>query len=283
MISFSHAPVVRAMYRSIFLAVALLGALPGVSIQPASAQPPAPIAAAAGIASAPSDASSETLRTLGQEIFRIPRNATDWIGMCFYVVLFIFSMIATTVGLERLFHLRREKVMPEALMQQLEHLVRTETDTLENLRVLAGSSDAPLARVLRDALLRAGRPLAEVEKGIEDAMAREFLILRGKQRGLSVMANVGPLVGLFGTVVGMIFAFQMASQAGLGKAELLAKGIYLALLTTALGLTIAVPCILLLAYFNAKLDRYMVKMDGLLLQLLPSFARMEQPSGSQRS
>jgi biopolymer transport protein ExbB len=229
--------------------------------------------------------SDQTMRTLGQEVFRVPRNANDWIGLGFYVVLLIFSLIAATVGLERIVNLRREKVMPSALVQQLRELTRSGRATSENLQAVVNSSNAPLARVLNDALLRAGRPLVEVEKGIEDAMAREILVLRGKHRALSVMANVGPLVGLFGTVVGMIFAFQIASQAGLGKAELLAKGIYLALLTTAFGLTIAVPCMLVLAYLNAKIERYMVEMDGLLLQTLPSFASMEQstPSGSSTS
>lgn len=260
-----------AILAGLLVAVATAGSLP--------AQPPAPAAAPA--AAAPVD--TEAPRTLGQEIFKAPENLNDWIGIFFYLVLFVFSMISVTVGLERLFNLRREKVMPAALVTQVDQLVQTGRDTADNLRTTAGSSDSPLGRVIRDATLRAGRPLAEVEKGIEDAMSREVLVLRAKQRPLSVMANVGPLVGLFGTVVGMIFAFQVASQAGLGKAELLAKGIYLALLTTAIGLTIAVPCMLVLAYLNARIDRYMVEMDGVLLKLLPSFGRMEQSASGGRS
>lgn len=252
----------------------LSAVLCGLAAAPADARDERPAAAAAvGVDQAGGD---ESLQTLGQEVFRMPRTTNDWIGLFFYLVLFVFSMIAMTVGLERVFNLRREKVMPAALVAQVQQHVRGGTDSVANLQASAGGFDAPLARVIRDALVRAGRPLAEVEKGIEDSVAREILVLRAKQRPLSVMANVGPLVGLFGTVVGMIFAFQMASQAGLGKAELLAKGIYLALLTTAIGLTIAVPCLLVLAYLNAKLDRFLVEMDELLLQLLPSFARMEQ-------
>ncbi|MFN7813159.1 MAG: MotA/TolQ/ExbB proton channel family protein, partial [Planctomycetia bacterium] len=174
-----------------------------------------------------------------------------------------------------------EKMMPTELVTQLDQMVQAVRYTHDNLRALAEASDSPLGRVLRDAMLRAGRPLAEVEKGIEDSMSREVLVLRAKQRPLSVMANVGPLVGLFGTVVGMIFAFQVASQAGLGKAEMLAKGIYLALLTTAIGLTIAVPCMLVLAYLNARIDRYVVEMDSVLLRLLPSLGRMEQAAAGR--
>jgi biopolymer transport protein ExbB len=248
------------------------------------AQPGAQAAAPAAAQAAPAaPAETEPARTLGQEIFKAPENLNDWIGIFFYVVLFVFSMIAVTVGLERLFNLRREKIIPAALVSQIDQLVQSGRDTADNLRATAGSSDSPLGRVIRDATLRAGRPLAEVEKGIEDSVSREVLVLRAKQRPLSVMANVGPLVGLFGTVVGMIFAFQVASQSGLGKAELLAKGIYLALLTTALGLTIAVPCMLVLAYLNARIDRYMVELDGVLLRLLPSFGRMEQAAAAPRA
>jgi len=272
------APTMPAILAGLLVVVGMTRCLP--------AQPPAPAAAVAAPAAAPAataPVATEAPRTLGQEIFKAPENLNDWIGIVFYLVLFVFSMISVTVGLERLFNLRREKIMPAALVTQVDQLVQAGRDTADNLRATAGSSDSPLGRVIRDATLRAGRPLAEVEKGIEDAMSREVLVLRAKQRPLSVMANVGPLVGLFGTVVGMIFAFQVASQAGLGKAELLAKGIYLALLTTAIGLTIAVPCMLVLAYLNARIDRYMVEMDGVLLRLLPSFGRMEQNASGGRS
>lgn len=264
---------VMTILAGLLVAAAVARILPAQppAVPPAQDKPPAAAAA------------TEAPRTLGEEIFRAPQNLNDWIGLFFYLVLFVFSMISVTVGLERLFNLRREKVMPTPLVTQLDQMVQAGRDTPDNLRAAAGSSDSPLGRVLRDAMLRAGRPLVEVEKGIEDAMAREVLMLRAKQRPLSVMANVGPLVGLFGTVVGMIFAFQVASQAGLGKAEQLAGGIYVALLTTAMGLTIAVPCMLVLAYLNARIDRYMVEMDGVLLRLLPSFGRMEQPAAAARS
>jgi biopolymer transport protein ExbB/TolQ len=91
---------------------------------------------------------------------------------------------------------------------------------------------------------------------------------------------VAPLVGLFGTVVGIMFAFNVVSQAGLGKAELMADGINVALRTTAMGLTIAVPCILVVAWFNARIDGYMRDIDEALLQTLPAFARMEQGRGA---
>jgi biopolymer transport protein ExbB len=117
-----------------------------------------------------------------------------------------------------------------------------------------------------------------VEKAMEDALAREVSKLRGRLRPLNVIGNVAPLVGLLGTVVGMIMAFYMASTAGLGKPELLAQGIYLALLTTAAGLIIAIPSVLFAAYFNSRIDVFMRDMDEQLMEVMPSFSRMENGS-----
>jgi len=125
-------------------------------------------------------------------------------------------------------------------------------------------------------LLRVGRPHTEIEKAMEDAAAREAAALRARVRPLSVIANVAPLVGLLGTVVGMLGAFRVASQAGLGKAELLAEGIYLALETTVAGLIIAIPAMLCAAYFNARTERLLREADERLMDALPAFARFEQ-------
>jgi biopolymer transport protein ExbB len=100
--------------------------------------------------------------------------------------------------------------------------------------------------------------------------------MRARNRPLSVIGSIAPLVGLLGTVVGMIFAFGEASEEGLGKAEALAHGIYLALMTTAAGLTIAIPSLLCAAWFNARVERFMREIDECLLDTMPSFARLEQ-------
>ena len=98
---------------------------------------------------------------------------------------------------------------------------------------------------------------------------------RAGHRPLAVVGSVAPLVGLLGTVFGMIFAFRSASQEGLGKAEVLAEGIYLALWTTAAGLTIAIPSLLFVAWFNSSVERFMRDIDETLLETMPSFTRME--------
>jgi biopolymer transport protein ExbB len=216
-------------------------------------------------------------KSLGKMIF----VKSGLFGAVFYLVLFIFSIVALGVSLERIFNLSRRKIMPLAFTSRLLQMIRAKDDNLDNLRTLCDATPSPIASILRAGIIRAGRPLPEVEKSMEDAASREMAALRGRNTPLNVIGEVAPLVGLLGTVVGMIFAFRMSSQEGLGKAEVLAEGIYLALMTTAAGLTIAIPCLLLVAWFNAIVNRYMRDIDECLLETMPCFTRLENSNGGK--
>ncbi len=216
-----------------------------------------------------------TLDSLGNMVFKVPETTSEWFSLFFYLGLGAFSMYAATVTFERLLNLKRNNVLPLQFEQSLKTLISSQQDTQEQFSRLANEGESPAHLILQAGVKRAGRPLPEVEKAMEDAAIREVTALQAKNRPLSVVGSTAPLVGLLGTVVGMIFAFQISSQQGLGKAELLMKGIYLALLTTAGGLTIAIPCLLLVAMFNAKVDRYFREVDLCLIQTVPSFTRME--------
>ena len=231
-------------------------------------------------AAQPEDA---TLESLGNMIFKWPENTSEWFSIFFYLGLAAFSVYAATVAIERLINLKRGNILPVEFEQSLKTLISSQQDSKEQFSRLANDGDSPAHLILQSAVKRAGRALPEVEKSMEDAAVREITSLQAKNRPLSVVGSTAPLVGLLGTVVGMIFAFQISSQEGLGKAELLAKGIYLALLTTAGGLTIAIPCLLLVSMLNGRVDRYFREIDMCLLQTIPSFTRMEfQVDAGQR-
>ena len=200
------------------------------------------------------------------------------VNIGFMVFLGLFSLVAAAVALERFVNLRRGKMLPRAFVRDLQELVRREETRPEKYRELAKSTSAPIANILNGGLQRAGRPLPEIEKSMEDTAAREMATLRSRVRPLSVIANVAPLVGLLGTVVGMLEAFRVASQAGLGKAELLAEGIYLALETTVAGLIIAIPALLAAAYFSGRSERFMRDTDELLMEAIPALGRLEHPA-----
>lgn len=248
--------------------------------QEADAEPAAAAdaAAAADTATAPSteaDAGDEALSSLGDQLFKKPESVAEWVGVGFYIVLLIFSLFAATVIIERLFRLNRGRIAPVAFCERLKNLLASGQGNLQNYKSLCDSSNTPVSRILRAGVLVGGRPLPEVEKSMEDAIAREMSAARAMHRPLSVVASVAPLIGLLGTVVGMIFAFGAASVAGLGSGEGLLQGLFVALWTTAGGLTIAIPCLLFAAWFNTKVDRYFREIDELLLETMPSFAHME--------
>jgi biopolymer transport protein ExbB len=118
-------------------------------------------------------------------------------------------------------------------------------------------SRTPLARILAAGLQRADRPHAEREKAAEDAGLREVRRLSVGMRPLVVVTTIAPLLGLLGTVWGMILAFSnIALQDAIGKPEHLASGISQALITTAAGLVVAIPTQAVYYYFRSRIDRF---------------------------
>jgi biopolymer transport protein ExbB len=199
-------------------------------------------------------------------------------GVAFMGVLGLFSIVAATVTLERAMNMRRSVILPPDFVEDLESLTNKQETRVEKFMDLCDRFKSPMATVLRAGVLRHGHPLLEVEKAMEDAAAREMAELRAKVHPLRTVGNIAPLVGLLGTVVGMIIAFHTASQAGLGKAELLAKGIYMALLTTAGGLSIAIPALLVGAFFSGRIDKFFREMNRYLVAVEPCLTQKEAAS-----
>ncbi|MEZ6117019.1 MAG: MotA/TolQ/ExbB proton channel family protein [Pirellulaceae bacterium] len=126
-------------------------------------------------------------------------------------------------------------------------------------------------------LLRIGRPQSEIQAVVNESLQREASRLHGGVRWLNLAAAVSPLMGLFGTVWGMIQAFFLTTQleAGQNKADFLAEGIYVALVTTLAGLTIAIPAAIFAHYFEGKIQKQFHRIEELLFQLLPQVERYE--------
>ena len=184
-------------------------------------------------------------------------------GILFMLVLGLFSIVGASVAVERGFNTRRARILPPEYVDRLEQVSGTASPSEEQLSELC-DTDCPIGVIVQAGFERRGGTLSEIEKAMEDAAARELAELRTRMRPLTTVGAVAPLVGLLGTVVGMIIAFHTASQAGLGKAELLAKGIYMALITTAGGLSVAIPAMLLAAFFTGRVERMFREMDRLL-------------------
>ncbi len=240
-----------------------------VSTAPVSAQDgPADVVAAGPDPTADAE-EDESLLTL-----IVGTGPTGWL---FMGILLVFSFYSVTVAIERSVATRRIRVLPDGFLGEVRSLSSSPQASLKAFRDLCSNWDVPVARVVLAGLERCGRPLTEIEKSMEDKAAREIATLRGGIRPLRTVGSVAPLIGLLGTVVGMIVAFRTASQ-GLGRGERMAEGIYLALTTTAAGLTIAIPTLLLSAIFTTRVERFFREMAEELAPTILCLARLDPES-----
>jgi biopolymer transport protein ExbB len=178
------------------------------------------------------------------------------IGLCsFILVAFVF---------ERAISLRRGRVIPRPFVKRFLKQLREGDLDRQRALALCRDSRSPVAEVFAGAVRKWGRPAVEVEQAIIDSGERVTNGLRRYLRVINGVATVAPLLGLLGTVLGMIRAFNnIATADALGRPELLAKGISEALLTTAAGLTVAIPALIFYLFFVSRVDRLIIEMDAM--------------------
>lgn len=192
--------------------------------------------------------------------------------------LAIMAVLLVMLVIERLFALRRGRIIPPDLVEELGDLgaVPGVLDPRRAYR-LCQEYPSPAATAIRTMLLKIGRPQTEIEHAVAETNEREADRLYASVRWLNLMTAVAPLIGLLGTVWGMIWAFYETTQMapGTNKAEHLAEGIYIALVTTLGGLTVAIPAAICSHYFEARIIRLFHEIDELLFSLLPQVERFE--------
>ncbi len=176
----------------------------------------------------------------------------------------ICSLLLVAFVLERSISLRRGRVIPRPFVKRfLKQLADGELDR-ETALALCEESGSPVANVFAGAVRKWGRPAVEVEQAIIDNGERATNGLRRYLRVINGVATVTPLLGLLGTVVGMIRAFNnLATADALGRPELLAEGISEALLTTAAGLSVAIPALIFYLFFVSRVDRLIIDIDAM--------------------
>lgn len=199
-------------------------------------------------------------------------------GGIFMIPIAALSLLAVTMIIERLIGLRRQRVLPYALLDGLEALGNAAGgfDPRKAYR-LCQQHPSAAASVVRALLLKVGRPLAEVEHTVAEASEREADRLYRNVRWLNLAAALAPLLGLLGTVQGMIIAFHQTTvlEPGQNKSILLAEGIYTALVTTFAGLVVAIPSALFSHYFEGRIQSLFHEIDELVFNLLPQIERYE--------
>lgn len=179
------------------------------------------------------------------------------------VPIALASLVALAVVAERMAMLRRKHVIPAGFLDGLGRALESSGgDAKAGLDYCRGKP-SPISRICAAGLARAGRPLELIEKRITEQGEQEILHLRKRLRVLSVIASVTPLLGLTGTIFGMIEAFQTVAFQGeaLGRTEQLAGGIYEAMVTTAAGLLVAIPALIFYHMLASRIERLVAEMD----------------------
>ena len=203
-----------------------------------------------------------------------------------YAIL-LCSFLVVAFTLERAASLRRSRVIPRPFVTRFLQQLRTGEIDREQALELCEESGSPVSQVFAGAIRKWGRPGVEVEQGVIDAGERVTNGLRQYLRVFYGVATVGPLLGLMGTVLGMIQTFNViAASDALGRAELLAGGIAKALLNTAGGLGVAIPASILYVFFVSRVDRLVIEIDKLAQEVVNAISAEdlhEKKSGAAKS
>ena len=201
-------------------------------------------------------------------------SVVDWFnrgGLVMWPILFC-SVIAVTFIIERSITLMRARANTRSLMDDILNAVRREG--VDAGARVCEQTRGPIAAIVHSGLKEANRGPAAVEKAIETAGAVEMSFLERGLIWLATISTVAPLLGFFGTVTGMIDAFEAIAAADQVSAKLVAGGISQALITTQAGLLVAIPTSLFHNFFLSQIDRFVVEMEESSSELVNTIDEM---------
>lgn len=180
--------------------------------------------------------------------------------------ILLCSIAVITIALERYWVLRPRRVAPPTLLRQIWQWLRSNQLSREKIQELRRSS--PLGRILAAGLANSHHGREVMKDSIEEAANQVVHELERYLAALGTIAAVAPLLGLLGTVIGMIKVFTAIMVNGSGNASVLAGGISEALITTAAGLTVAIPALICHRYFERRIDSLVVFMEDQAIKLV---------------
>jgi len=187
------------------------------------------------------------------------------------------SVLALGIFLERMWALGRGKVVPDGFMEYVERMIGEAK--FSEAEALAASNDSSIAAIVRAGLRQRGRRREIIRETFEEAGRHEVAELERHVSALGTIANIAPLLGLLGTVQGMIMAFQRVVAEVADRSTVdpgnLASGIWTALITTAVGLAVAIPAFIAYKYLISRIDRFALEMEEYSLQLVDELESAE--------
>lgn len=190
-------------------------------------------------------------------------------GPIMYLIA-LTSVIGFAVVIERLYHLYRARIDTKKFMEGISGALRRNR-VMEAIE-MCDQTPGPIASILKAGILKHDRPKQEIKESIEEAGLHEIPRLEKNLGILGTVANIAPLLGLLGTVTGMVKAFQVVQQKAGALNPVspgdLAGGIWEALLTTVFGLIVAIPAIVAYNYLVTKVDSFVLEMESSATELI---------------
>jgi biopolymer transport protein ExbB len=180
--------------------------------------------------------------------------------------ILISSVVSMAITIERFWSLQRRRITPNHLVAQVWQWART--GVLDDKRIEALRTESPLGRVLAAGLINREHDREVMKDAIEEVGRHVVYELGRYLNTLGTIAAITPLLGLLGTVIGMIKVFAAITTQGVGDASVLAGGISEALLTTAAGLSVAIPTLMFYRFFLSKVEGLVVGMEQEALKLI---------------
>ena len=186
-------------------------------------------------------------------------------GLLMWPIL-LCSVISLAIIIERFWSLQQQRIVPRHLVAQVWQWAKV--GHLDNNRIQNLRTGSPLGRVLAAGLVNRSHKREVMKESIEEVGRHVAHSLERFLNTLGTIASISPLLGLLGTVIGMIKVFAVITTHGVGDASILAEGISEALLTTAAGLSVAIPTLMFHRYFRGKVDELVMTMEQEALKMV---------------
>jgi biopolymer transport protein ExbB len=201
-------------------------------------------------------------------------------GGVFMWPIVMCSVVAVAIVCERFWTLQSSRVIPRDLSQMVWNWI--ETDQLNDKLIAALELNSPLGQLLANGLKNRNKPRNMMVERLEDGGRHVVHELERYLNTLGTIAAVAPLLGLLGTVAGIIHAFNAITANGLGDPRTLSGGIGEALITTAAGLTVAIPSLIAYRYLRGKVERLVVLMEKEAMRMVDALDQRGRAGGGSR-
>lgn len=188
------------------------------------------------------------------------------------IPILLGSVLALAIVLERYWTLQWRRVLPGGLLDAT--LQRIHQGDMDSSAIGQIQANSPLGRIFAAVIIHQNRPHEIMKERIEEAAHQVVHDLEHYLNALGTIASISPLLGLLGTVFGMIRVFSVITSVGVGNPHILAAGIAEALITTAAGLCVAIPTYVFYRYFRGRVEKMAVAMEEQAVQLVDGLAKL---------